>query len=327
MTQSVYTPLQLDAAAGLLQNQGLAVNAAFITAMSTYNALPAISPLLATITAGASVLTAPNLAAIKVLGASNCPALGDSVPSAYSSSVTVSNNPAGFTGALLTLANTYMGNGDLTKFAQAVAIALAYATSTNQFINSAVNSTPNSNQNYLCNTFSNMNDTMSGDITSVNLATGAFGNDLANLGRLMDLSNLDNLGTPLALVQRISSIVGNVPVLAIYFIAEGVPQEVVVNLNDPTVSVDDSAQKLMYQAMTKIVNTDLAQILQVLGVTTPGINTMADLLNPVKLFPTSFQSLTAPTANGPRAIYIDSAGTVNSSLSTALPPYVLSSLI
>jgi hypothetical protein len=83
----------------------------------------------------------------------------------------------------------------------------------------------------------------------------------------------------------------------------------------------------MYQAMTKITGTDLAQILTVLQVTTIGINTMADLLNPFKLFPNSFLSMTAPTAQGPRAIYVNAQGTVNTDLTKQLPPYVISSLV
>jgi hypothetical protein len=83
----------------------------------------------------------------------------------------------------------------------------------------------------------------------------------------------------------------------------------------------------MYTAMTQIQGQDLAQILTLLKVTTAGIDTMADLLNPVKLFPNSYQSLTLKTSVGPRAIYINSEGTVNSNLREELPPYVLSNLI
>ena len=64
-----------------------------------------------------------------------------------------------------------------------------------------------------------------------------------------------------------------------------------------------------------------------LQVTTVGINTMADLLNPFKLFPNSFLSMTAPTAQGPRAIYVNAQGTVNTDLTQQLPPYVISSLV
>jgi hypothetical protein len=214
-----------------------------------------------------------------------------------------------------------MGNGDLSKFTQALSIADGYASQTNTFVNSAVNS-----QTYLCNTFTTTNNMITGDITAVNLATTAFAQDLSNLGNLIDLNNLDNLGAPLTLVQRIVAIVGNAPVLSVYFIEQGVPGDIVINLNNPTISVDDSVQKLMYEAMLRITGDDLAQILRVMGVTTTGIATMADLLNPLRLFPLSFQSLTAPTAQGPRAIYTNSTGSVNSSLAEELPLYVLSSL-
>jgi hypothetical protein len=100
----------------------------------------------------------------------------------------------------------------------------------------------------------------------------------------------------------------------------------VLNLADPTISVADSIQKLMYQAMTGIDGDNLSQILKVLKVTTTGIETMADLLNPVKLFPNSFQSLTVTTANGDRAIYLNSNGAVNSKLIDELPSYVVSTI-
>ena len=166
-----------------------------------------------------------------------------------------------------------------------------------------------------------------GDITSVNLATDAFGQDLDNLGGLWDLSNLGDLGSPLYLIRQIINIVGNIPVISLTFLAAGVPSEVVVSLDDPQATVDDSAQKAMYEAMTQITGTSLTQILKILGVTTPNINTMADLLNPVKLFPNSFQSLTVRTKNGPRAIYTNSQGDVNTNLIQQLPPYILSSTV
>jgi len=144
---------------------------------------------------------------------------------------------------------------------------------------------------------------------------------------LINLKNLNNLGSPLALVQQIYSITGTIPVVSLAFTAAGVPQSVVLNLTNPAVTVTDSAQALMYHAMTQITGDNLTQILIVLGVTTVGIHTMADLLNPVKLFPNSFQTLTTPTKYGPVAIYINSVGSVNTNLKTQLPPYVMSSLV
>jgi len=317
------TPLQLDAGAGLLQNQGLSVNPELTAALAVYEAIPSISTVRAVITTSApgNILSSSNLAAVKNLGNSTCPALADSVPSAYPS-LSSSNSDPGLSGVVRAQANTDIGSGDDSKFCQALAIAQGYAEQTNVFINSAVNS-----QTYMGPTFTTMNDMITGCITQVNFATEAFGSDLANLGQLIDLSNLTNLGSPLALVQRIQAVGGNVPVLAVYFLAAGVPQEVVANLNAPATSFTDSVQKLMYEAMTKITGDDLQQVLNVLSVTTVGILSMADLLDPTKLFPNSFQSLTVNTTVGVRAIYLNEQGTINSSLAEELPAYVVSSLV
>ena len=316
------TPLQLDSAAGLLQNQGLAVSAELTVALSAYENTTLISPVRATITTAAAgnILSNTNLTAVKNLGNADCPALADSIPVAYPSLVS-SNSDPGLSGLVRATATRDIGSGDISKFAQALAIALGYADQTNLFVNSAVNS-----QSYMATTFTTMNDMITGDITQVNLATQTFAQDLLNLGQLIDLNNLGNLGSPLALIQRIQAVGGNVPVLTVYFVAIGVPQEIVINLNNPSVSVTDSVQKLMYQAMTQIQDADLQQVLTVLSITTVGINTMADLLNPVKLFPNSYQSLTVATTQGLRAIYINDQGTVNTNLQTELPLYVVSSL-
>ena len=321
MVASVLTPLQLNSTAGLLQNQGLAPNAEFVAAVTAYNSTALISPFLTTIEHSTGNISANTISELETLAANNCAALSDSVPVGYAT-LTVSTNPAGFTGLLTTTANTYMGNGDLSQFCQSLSISQGYADQTNIFVNSAVNS-----QTYLGNTFTTMNNMITGSVTTINLNTTAFGSDLTNLGQLINLKNLNNLGSPLALVQQIYSITGTIPIVALAFTAAGVPQDVVLNLTNPAVTVADSAQALMYRAMTQITGDNLTQILTVLGVTTVGIDTMADLLNPVKLFPNSFQSLTAPTKYGPVAIYINSAGSVNTNLKTELPPYVMSSLV
>jgi len=323
----VLTPLQLTAGASLLQNQGIRVAPALTNALASYNGLSSISKLISTITASGG-LTANTIASLQTLGASTCPSLSNSVPSAYTGTIAIQTNPPGMSGAIITRANTYLGNGDVGKFSQAVSSILAYASTTNVFLNSAVNS-----QDYLANTFTGMNDTTSGDITSVNLATTTFGSELAQLGLLWDLSNLGDLGSPLALIRQMIKITGSIPEVVLSFIDYGVPAEIVVTLNDPTISVTDAAQKAMYVGMTNVTGAPLAEVLSVLGVTTPNINTMADLLNPVKLFPQSYQTLTVPTKNGLRAIYLNSQGTVNSKLAdtttkiTALPDYVLSSAV
>lgn len=316
-TTGSLTALQLNAGAGLLQNQGIGINGNLIVAISAYENTPLISPFLSTITTGsANILSANIIANLETLAANTCSALSNSIPPAYSSlgkqMTTVVCNEAAVD----------LCGGDVSKLTQAVNQAQGYADQTSVFINSAVNS-----QTYLGNTFTDTNSMITGGISSVNLATGPFGTDLKNLGRLINLKNLGNFGSPLALVQQLYSLTAVIPALSVAFVAEGVNEEIVLNLTDPSVSVIDSVQKRMYTAMTKITGNTLTQILNIFNVTTMGIETMADLLNPLKLFPNSYQSLTAPTAIGPVAIYVNKEGSINNTLTTGLPPYVVSSLV
>ena len=311
------TALQLNAASGLLQNQGIGISPNLIVAIDSYENTALISPFLDTIATGSgNILSSSVLGNLRTLAANTCASFSNSLPPTYSALGVQMTN------VILAQATVDICSNNVSKLTQAVNQAQVYADQTTTFVNSAVNS-----QTYLGNTFTTMNDMITGSISSVNLATNAFGTDLQNLGRLIDLANLNNFGSPLALVQQLYAISGTVPVLSVAFVEAGVSEEIVINLTNPTVTVVDSTQRLMYQAMTKITGTDLTQILSVLGVTTVGINNMADLLNPLKLFPNSYQSLTAPTANGPVAIYLDPAGSVNSQLIQQLPPYVVSSLV
>lgn len=303
MAGATLTPLQLIAGASLLQNQGLVVAPALTAAIAAYSATPLMTAYLA-----AEALDPT----IDTLSAALVPALSNSVPAAYSALGTQ------MTDVITAQAFADFGSGDISKFVQALNLTLAYTENTNLFINSAVNS-----QTYLAGTFASTNDMITGDVTKINLSTPAFGGDLVNLGGLIDLDNLKVLGSPLALIQRIVQLTGNVPTLSLLLLAEGVSEDIVLNLTNPSLSVADSVQRLMYQAMTKVTGTELTQILKVLKITTAGITTMADLLNPVKIFPTSFQSLTVTTAAGLRAIYVNATGSVNTALETLLPDYAI----
>lgn len=147
---SLYSPLQVNVVDGLLHNQGLAANAQFTTSLNAYIAT-IFTPLVKTVAvvgAGGSVqagappgaspaiLTPEVVSQLLTMGANTCPALGDSIPAA---------NANGWPQVLMSTligntANTYMGNGDLSKFCQAVSTAQSYAGITNQVINTAVNS-------------------------------------------------------------------------------------------------------------------------------------------------------------------------------------------
>ena len=318
MASGSLTALQLDAAAGLLQNQGIGISTNLIAAINSYKSTALIAPLISTITIGGTgnILSANTIVAIETVAANTCAALSNSVPPAYSSL------GVQMTTAVLAEAAVDICGTNVSKLTQAVNQAEAYTSQTSTFINSAKNS-----QTYLADTFTSMNSMITGGITNVNLATGPFGTDLANLGRLINLHDLGNFGSPLALVRQLYSVAGSVPFLQKAFSTVGITVDVVLNIANPTASVTDSVQQLMYQAMTQITGDQLTQVLTVLGITTTGIETMADLLNPLKLFPNSYLSLTAPTATGPAPIYVSSVGSVNTALATQLPAYVISSLV
>ena len=311
------TPLQLDAADGLLQNQGIGINANLTAAIASYSTTPLIAPFLDTLAVGSgNILSGNVLNTLRTLAANTCPALSNSVPPAYSA---LGNQ---MTQVIAAQAAVDICGTNVSKLSQAVDQAQAYASQATTFINSAVNS-----QTYLGNTFTTMNDMITGSVTQVNTNTQAFGQDLQNLGRLINLAALDDFGSPLALMRQLYAVSAVIPTLSVAFVEAGISADVVLNITNPAVSVIDSDQLLMYRVMTQVRGSDLAQVLNILGVTTQGIETMADLLNVYKLFPLSYQTLQVPTTDGPTLIYLDSVGSVNTNLTTLLPPYVVSSLV
>ena len=332
---STLTPLQLTAGQALLENTGLRVYPDLPWNVDTYTGLPLISTYLTLLTEAKANVGGLSNGTVNILAniaSTTCAALADGQPQYYLDLHTVGGGvpyPPGLTGIITTKSNLYLGsptgtanNWDLSRFCQIFSACSSYQSLANQFILSSCNA-----DNYLCDTYTNIDNSVTGDIAQVSTDPAAFGKDLQNLGNLWDMNNLDNLGSPLALVQRLVSVVGSVPIISLTFLAAGVPESVVVNLDNPKISVDDSAQRAMYTAMTKITGDNLTQILQIFGVTTVGIDTMADLLNPYKLFPNSFQTLTVPTASGSQKIYTDGQGDVNTTLVQLLPPYILSSTI
>jgi hypothetical protein len=299
---ALLSPLQLQAASGLFQNKGYQVNPALTAEVNEYTATPLLTPLIAAIgNAGLNVgnLTPNTIANLQTFASTTCPALADSIVPGTPTIVTPTLANPGMTGIVTLTAEAYMGNGDLSKFAQTFMQANSYCSTTNIFIESAINS-----NNYLGPTFTGMDNLVTAGLTEINRATEAMGIDLYNAGQYIDLGNLDNYGSPLALVQQVSRRAGTISPLIVPLSIAGVPENVILGLNDPAVIVTDTVQKLMYQALLNVTGDDLANILQILDVWTPNINNLADLLNPAVMFPNSYPSLITPTADGPRAIYI-----------------------
>ena len=333
MAESTATPLQLTAGVGFYSGNAITANTQLANSIASYNALAPIANLIYTIGQATSNvglgISAGTIANLKSLGANvagnYCPALGDSVPSNVS--WTVGN--AGYATSITTAASTYLGSGDFGKFAQAFGAAQGYISLTNNVINSAVNV---NSTDYLGPTFSNMNNLITGDIAQVNLAFPAFGADLAKIGCAIKFSRSELIGTPSGLLQNLAEcgniLNGSTPCVTVALKAEGLTDQNISDLVNNNVqnlfnpdglsqNQFNTLQKRAYPALVNVTGTCLQDVLNILDCTLPNIETMADLLNPAKLFPTSFSSLTLPTPNGPVLIY-DTNGAVNSVITPIL---------
>ena len=313
------------AGATLSNNNGVAVANTWTAAVGSYTGTTLISSYFSAVNAAYSNananISSNTLSNLVTFCSGTVPALADNTPAAYAGLGT--NALSGFTGVVTSQGSSYLGNGDTAVLAQVFPAAQGYVITANDYINSSINS-----QTYLGSTFTTMNSLITGNLSDVTLAMGTFGADLANLGQLIDLDNLGNFGSPAAVFRQLATLTNITPALNTALTQAGLDEASIDDLTNPSVNVDTNVQRLAYIGMQNITGTALEQVLAIFGVTTANIATMADLLNPVKIFPNSFPSLTVRTYNQDttsvlRAIYDNSQGTVNSKLLIYLPKFVL----
>lgn len=143
-------------------------------------------------------------------------------------------------------------------------------------------------------TFSNMNDLITADVTNVSLALKEWGQDLIRLGKAIDLSTIDSFGVPSNLLATLAKYNGITKDLSLAIIAAGIPTNelgtILGNIAQPTVE----QERKLYAAFVLTVGDALKEILISLNCATLGLESLADLLDPKKLFPNSYQSLTVP---------------------------------
>ena len=309
------------AGATLSNNGGIGIANTWTAAVNSYTGTTLLTPFFAAVAnSSAANISANTLINMFTFCSATVPALADNTPAAY---LNLGVSFSGFTGVITAQGTSYLGNGNVTVFAQVFSAAQGYVGATNNYINTSINS-----QTYLGSTFTTMNSLITGNLSDVNLAMRAFGTDLAALGQLIDLNNLGNFGSPAALLRQLATLTNITPGVSNALIQAGIDQADINDIANPNVNVNDNIQRLAYLGMLNVTGTDLEQVLAVFGVLTPNINTMADLLNPVKIFPNSYPSLTVSTYNQDtstvlRAIYDNNQGAVNSKLLIYLPRYVL----
>lgn len=317
MATGTLTPLQLTAGAGLLQGTGLRPSPEFAVKIQEYENLPLISDLLTTLSlASAANLSSVTIAQLQTLGNVACPALADSVPDGFvSATIPLSNS--GFLNTVESIGNNYVSN--ISKFAQAFAAAEGYSGLVNQFITGACTA-----NEYLGPTFTNLDDMITADLTKITAQLTVFGQDIQQLGQLINLADIPHLGEPAALLQQlVAQGKALLPCVTSALRAVGLTDR---DINDLTTNNRQSLfnpaglsenqygklQQRAYQGLSLVAGDCLTDVLRILDVETPGIDDMTDLLDPQKILPRSYPSLKF----GDQPIYIN--GSVNSDLASVL---------
>lgn len=304
------------AGAGILSNTGLGISSALTSNLGSFNSLGITDQFSSIVSSATGVLGSGTLESLRTLGAGTFPALTNAIPTDFTS-VLGSVSSGGLTGLIASTASTQMGLGDLSKFGQVFQAATGYTGLANGFINSSLNTSA------LTSTFSTltggMDNLTTGSFNQISGAFSALGGDLSKLGNAIDLGNLSNLGDPSALLKQVVSSSGGLPSGVSTLLAQtGVNPSVLNGLTDINFpGVSDNVNKLLYQGMANVTGTELTQIKNILGVSTPGINNMAQLLDPKSILPNSYSTLTMPTPSGLKGIY-NAAGSVNTNLEKVL---------
>ena len=158
---------------------------------------------------------------------------------------------------------------------------------------------------FVAGTYSNMNDLISADITGVSLSTTVFGQDLVTSGKAIDLYTISTFGLPSNLLSTLNTYNAITPSLSLALLSSGMSVSEISDILGKVSTPSTLQQRNIYGACMIIVGQDLTDILIPLNCKTLGLESLADLLNPQKLFPNSYPSLTVP-------VYNASAGPTNS---------------
>ncbi len=279
------TPLILLAGKYLLENSALEINQELVSTIANYESQAFVTSFATMISnlQGDGSISGGNISTMTHLFDNSMPWLPN-----------IAKLSEGLTTDFITTyisqhGDNIMGNGNNSVFVTNLLSILGYTQLTNSAINSAING-----DRLAENTFTSMDALTTGNITAVNKFTKEFGQDLINTGLLYDFSKLTTIGSPQSLLERLS-FTDTLNSLLAEFNAVGLDVYLLEDLmlDNPDKSMKPLAQKKAYDVFTTITGQQLQDILFVLGIETQGINTLADLLDITKMFPTSFGTMTS----------------------------------
>jgi hypothetical protein len=159
--------------------------------------------------------------------------------------------------------------------------------------NSSISSLVNS-KSFLRGNYSNMNDLTTSDIAGVTLSFKLFGNDMIRLGKSLDMSNIHKFGLPskfLLNLQSNKAITDSIKLALLYTDLTTIELDKIFGASyTPTVD----QEKKIWTALDLIRGNDLNAVKLILNCTTENLTSLVDLMNPKKMFPTSYKTLTIP---------------------------------
>ena len=249
--------------------------------------------------------------------------------------------PTGLADAAKTMGGSLSGAnilGDASKFGSILGAAEGFVGSSNQMIAAATNAVGS----FAGGTFPGMDAISTGGLSGITNALPDFGADLGSLGSTIDFASIGDLGSPGQLLKNMDLAgslgpmydkVANIkidPGLAgslggsLSSVTNAIANKTGgLSIGDLGISSSDIAQLgpalpnniqgQVFDAFNELDTADLSDVKGILKNTQSAITSGGDLMNPQKLFPTSFSTLTAPlrTASvGDRAIY-SASGAVN----------------
>jgi hypothetical protein len=320
--QGLETPNSVNTLTSLLSGSGsYAANNTVFTAQQPYSGL---STSLTTYTAGTLIsntvlnkltsainlgftayptnLNQTNLTNLLALGTGKIQALGNSKPATYTGTWGYNQAISRFGFIRLIAYRAYLdGKGDSSlgttlgasqDFCQDFTTAYSFKNKTNHYINTFVNS-----KSFLQGVYSTMNDLITADFSGVNTALLSWGQDLIKTGRAIDLATIDNFGLPSNLLKNLKKNNAITEPVTIGLVYAGLTTSEVANILDELVEPTVTQELQIYTAFNAVQNNDLTDVFIALNVQTTNLSSLADLLDPKKLFPNSYTSLTVPKYN------------------------------
>jgi len=227
------------------------------------------------------------------IGFDSIPALGCTKPRTYTRTYSGELTSYGWLRLIALQANNefHINNGSYSDFLNTFNSCVSFKNRQNKVIQAYIAS-----QTYLDGAYSNMNDLMSGDITGVSLSTFYWGRDLIASGKVIDLSTINTFGNPANLLKTMSKYRALTNPVVLALLSAGIDSSIIEGIiNGKQATIEQ--QNSIYAAFRIIIGTDLADALVPLNCQTKGLESLADLLNPKKLFPSSYQTLTIPVYN------------------------------